>query len=87
MKKTWDVNVNGTVHTLEYKTGFGGPKITVNGQTYQMCIRDRYRVQTAELQHDKREKEPSGPDGNQQILQILQEAHTAQGNEVRCRKG
>jgi hypothetical protein len=46
-----------------------------------------YRVQTAELQHDKREKEPSGPDGNQQILQILQEAHTAQGNEVRCRKG
>ncbi|MGI6000323.1 MAG: hypothetical protein ACOX8J_04855 [Candidatus Merdisoma sp.] len=35
MKKTWDVNVNGTVHTLEYKTGFGGPKITVNGQTYR----------------------------------------------------
>ena len=35
MKKTWDVNVNGTIHTIEYKTGFGRPKIVVNGQTYQ----------------------------------------------------
>lgn len=35
MRKTWDVNVNGVAHTVEYKTGFGGPKILVNGQSYR----------------------------------------------------
>lgn len=36
MKKTWDVNVNGTMHTIEYRTGFGGPKVIVNGQSYRV---------------------------------------------------
>ena len=31
MKKTWNVNVNGTNHVIEYKTGFGGIKISING--------------------------------------------------------
>ncbi len=31
MKKTWNVNVNGMNHAIEYKTGFGGIKISVNG--------------------------------------------------------
>ena len=35
MKKTWDVNVNGVAHTIEYKTGFGGAKILVNGVSYK----------------------------------------------------
>lgn len=35
MKKTWNVNVNGTVHTVEYKAGFGA-KVLVNGQTYKV---------------------------------------------------
>lgn len=34
MKKTWDVNVNGTMHTIEYRTGFGA-KIIVNGSVYK----------------------------------------------------
>ncbi len=32
MKKSWDVNVNGTVHTVEYKTN----KLIVNGQKYKL---------------------------------------------------
>ena len=36
MKKTWDVNVNGTTHTIQYKTGFGGAKILVNGVSYKV---------------------------------------------------
>ena len=35
MKKTWNVNVNGTNHVIEYKTGFGGIKISVNGTPYK----------------------------------------------------
>lgn len=35
MKKNWDVNVNGVVHTIEYRNGWGMPKIIVNGQTYR----------------------------------------------------
>lgn len=34
MKKTWDVNVNGTMHTIEYKAGVGA-KIIVNGSAYK----------------------------------------------------
>ena len=34
MKKTWDVNVNGTMHTIEYRTGFGAT-IIVNGSVYK----------------------------------------------------
>jgi len=34
MKRTWDVNVNGVVHTIQYKAGFG-VKVVVNGQTYK----------------------------------------------------
>ena len=30
MKKTWTVNVNGTNHVIEYKTGFVGIKISIN---------------------------------------------------------
>lgn len=41
-----------------------------------------YRVQAAELYYYKREEEPSGEDGDQQILQVLQEAHTAQRDKV-----
>lgn len=36
-----------------------------------------YGVQTAQLQHYKRQEESSGQDGNQQILQILQKAYFA----------
>lgn len=36
MKKAWDVNVNGTVHKIEYQTGFGGAKVLVNGQKYKV---------------------------------------------------
>ena len=49
-----------------------------------------YRVQTAQLQHDKRKEKPSGQDGNQQILQILQKAHAAQRDQIigaRCYYG
>lgn len=35
MKKTWEVNVNGTVHKIEYTAGFG-TKIIVNGQKYKV---------------------------------------------------
>lgn len=35
MKKAWDVNVNGTVHKVEYKAGFG-VKILVNGNAYKV---------------------------------------------------
>lgn len=35
MKKAWDVTVNGIVHRIEYKSGFG-MKLTVNGQTYKV---------------------------------------------------
>lgn len=35
MKKTWNVNVHGVTHTVEYKSGIGGPKILVNGEKYR----------------------------------------------------
>lgn len=34
MKKAWDVNVNGVVHTVEYRAGFG-TKVIVNGKVYK----------------------------------------------------
>ncbi len=34
MKKAWDVTVNGTVHKVEYRAGFG-VKILVNGNAYK----------------------------------------------------
>lgn len=34
MKKTWEINVNGTVHKIEYKAGFG-VKVLVNGEKYK----------------------------------------------------
>lgn len=34
MKKSWDVNVNGTVYKIEYKAGFGA-KIIVNGEKHK----------------------------------------------------
>ena len=39
-------------------------------------------VQTAQLQHDeKQEKQPRTP-GDEQVLQILQEAYAPQGNKI-----
>ncbi len=34
MKKAWDVNVNGVMHTVEYQAGFGA-KVIVNGRGYK----------------------------------------------------
>lgn len=34
MKKAWDVNVNGVMHTVEYRAGFGA-KVIVNGRVYR----------------------------------------------------
>ena len=34
MKRAWDVNVNGVVHTVEYRAGFG-IKVIVNGKVYK----------------------------------------------------
>ena len=34
MKKAWDVNVNGVMHTVEYRAGFGA-KVIVNGRVYK----------------------------------------------------
>lgn len=34
MKKAWDVNVNGVVHTVEYRAGFG-TKVIINGKVYK----------------------------------------------------
>mgnify|MGYP006922136981 CR=1 FL=1 len=34
MKKAWDVNVNGVVHSVEYRAGFGA-KVIVNGRVYR----------------------------------------------------
>lgn len=34
MKKAWDVNVNGVMHTVEYRAGFG-TKVIVNGRVYK----------------------------------------------------
>jgi len=36
-----------------------------------------HRVQTEKLQYDQRKKEPSGQNGNNEVLQILQEAYNA----------
>ena len=41
-----------------------------------------YGVQEPELQHDKGQEDASGQNGNQKVLQILQDPHVAQGNEV-----
>lgn len=35
MKRTWEINVNGTNHKIEYKTGWG-VKLLVDGQTYKL---------------------------------------------------
>ena len=36
-----------------------------------------YRMQAEKLQYDQRKKEPSGQNGNHEVLQILQEAYHA----------
>jgi hypothetical protein len=41
-----------------------------------------HRVQTAQLQHNEKQKEHTGQVGDEQVLQILQEAHSPQRNEV-----
>ena len=48
-----------------------------------------YGMQAAQLQHDKRKESSSRQNGNQEVLQILQEAYAAQGDEIilRQRKG
>lgn len=35
MKKTWDITIDGTNHTIQYKAGFGC-KILVDGQQYKV---------------------------------------------------
>ena len=42
-----------------------------------------HRVQTEKLQHHQRKEEPSGQNGIQKVLQVLQDPHVAQRNEVR----
>jgi hypothetical protein len=39
-------------------------------------------VQTEKLQHNEKQKEHSRQVGDEQVLQILQEAHSPQGNKV-----
>ena len=41
-----------------------------------------YRMQTAELQHDQRQEEPSGQNGNKEILQVLQNSYITQRDEI-----
>jgi hypothetical protein len=41
-----------------------------------------HRVQTAQLQHNEKQKEHSRQVRDEQVLQILQETHSPQGNKV-----
>ena len=41
-----------------------------------------HRVQTAQLQHNEKQKEQSWQVGDEQVLQILQEAHSPQRNQI-----
>ena len=41
MKKAWDVNVNGVMHTVEYRAGFGA-KVIVNGRVYRAKRQNRF---------------------------------------------
>ena len=40
-------------------------------------------VQTAQLQHNEEQEERPRQVGDEQVLQILQEAHSPQGNKIR----
>jgi hypothetical protein len=40
-------------------------------------------MQEQELQYDKGQERASGAYGNKEILQILQETYSAQGNEIK----
>ena len=42
-----------------------------------------HRVQAEKLQHEEEQEERSRQAGNEQVLQVLPEAHPAQGNQVR----
>lgn len=46
-----------------------------------------YGMQEPQLQHDEGQESPSGPHGNEEVLQVLQVTHDAQGDEVAGRKG
>ena len=41
-----------------------------------------YRVQAAELQHDKREEAAPWENGDEEVLPVLQETYDAQGNQI-----
>jgi hypothetical protein len=51
-----------------------------NAYKNHACV---YGMQTAQLQHNERKKEPSRPYGNKKVLQILQQTHTTSRNKVR----
>lgn len=41
-----------------------------------------YRVQTAQLQYHERQEDASRQDGDQKVLQILQNPHVTQGDQI-----
>ena len=41
-----------------------------------------HRVQAAQLRHEEEQEERSGQTGADEVLQVLPQAHDAQGNQV-----
>ena len=41
-----------------------------------------HRVQAEKLRHKEKQRSSQGEDGDQEVLQILQKAHTSQGNKI-----
>ena len=52
------------------------------------CAHENYTgmhgVQAAQLQHDEGQEDASGQNGDEEVLQILPDAHAAQRDEVRA---
>ena len=66
-----------------WRDGKSSKNVNGGGSCAHKNYTGMYGMQEPELQHDEGQENASGQNGNQKVLQILQDPHVAQGNEVR----